>query len=111
MVASSRLRRLRPELANLLGSLLAALFLAGSAAVPLRAAELLQVRLDGLELPIDLKDLEAWSRDPGRPQGDLGAWLDLLSPSQRLVLLRLLRAPILRDRSMGQQLQIGRAHV
>lgn len=72
--------------------------------MPLRAAELLQVRLDGLELPIDLKDLEAWSRDPRRPQGDLGAWLDLLSPSQRLVLLRLLRAPILRDRSMGQQL-------
>lgn len=90
---------------GLLGSLLAGLLLL-STLVPqrLQAAERLELRLDGLQLPIDLRDLEAWSRDPSRPQGDLGAWLDLLDPRQRLVLLRLLRAPLVRDRSLAQQL-------
>lgn len=90
---------------GLLGSLLAGLLLLGGLAPPaLRAAELLELRLDGLQLPIDLGDLEAWSRDPGRPQGDLGAWLDLLDPPQRLLLLRVLRAPLVRDRSLALQL-------
>ena len=90
---------------GLLGSLLAGVLLLGSLApAPLRAAELLELRLDGLQLPINLRDLEAWSLDPERPQGDLGAWLDLLEPGQRLALLRLLRAPLVRDRSMAQQL-------
>ena len=90
---------------GLLGSLLAGLLLlAGLPPQPLRAAGLLELRLDGLQLPIDLVDLEAWSRDPGRPQGDLGAWLDLLDPPQRLLLLRLLRAPLVRDRSLALQL-------
>lgn len=90
---------------GLLGSLLAALLLVSALPPPpLRAAELLELRLDGLQLPIDLRDLEAWSRDPGSPQGDLGAWLDLLDPRQRLMLLRLLRAPLVRDRSLAQQL-------
>ena len=87
-----------------MGSLLAALLLLGLLPPPLRAAELLEIQLDGLELPLNVGELEAWSRDPARPQGDLGTWLDLLDPRRRQALLRLLRAPLVRDRSMAQQL-------
>ena len=90
---------------GLLGSLLAGLLLLPALAPPpLRAAELLQIRLDGLVLPLDLGELEAWSRDPAHPQGDLGTWLDLLAPAGRAALLRLLRAPLVRDDSMASQL-------
>jgi len=89
----------------LVRSLLAALLVA-SPLLParLRAADLLELRLDGLHLPLDLRELEAWTRDPLHPQGDLGAWLDLLEPVSRANLLRLLRAPLVRDRSLAQQL-------
>lgn len=71
---------------------------------PARAADQLEVQLDGLRVPVDLRELEAWSRDPRRPQGDLGVWLALIEPNSRDDLLRLLRAPLVRDRSLGQQL-------
>ena len=71
---------------------------------PVQAAELLEIQLDGLQVPVDLPELEAWSRDPARSQGELGAWLDLLEPTQQQGLLRLMRAPLVRDRSMAQQL-------
>jgi predicted dienelactone hydrolase len=86
-----------------LGALLTALLLVAAPAA-VRAAEELEVRLDGLHLPLDLRELEAWSRDPTRPQGDLPALLDLLDPRQQQALLRLLRAPLVRDRSMARQL-------
>lgn len=89
---------------RLIGSLLVGLLISAQLPAPLRAAELLEIQLDALQLPVDLRELEAWSRDPQQHQGDLGAWLDLLEPWQRQALLRLLRAPLLRDRSMGRQL-------
>ena len=90
---------------GLLGSLLAALLLVGELQPqPAQAAELLEVQLDGLVLPLDVAELEAWSRDPARAQGDVGAWLDLLDDRRRQALLRFLRAPLVRDRSMAQQL-------
>ncbi|MEY4298458.1 MAG: hypothetical protein RLZZ423_1637 [Cyanobacteriota bacterium] len=90
---------------GLLRSLLGALLLVGLLPpAPLRAAELLEIRLDGLVLPLDVGELEAWSRDPARTQGDLGAWLPLLDAPRRQALLRVLRAPLVRDRSMAQQL-------
>ena len=89
----------------MLRSLLAALLLVGGLPPqPAMAAELLEIQLDGLALPLEVRDLEAWSRDPARPQGDLGAWLDLLDARPRQALLRFLRAPLVRDRSMAQQL-------
>ena len=73
-------------------------------ATPVGAAEQLRLQLDGLELPVNLAELEAWSRAPGRSGGDLAVWLHLLEPESRRGLVRLLRAPLLRDRSFGLQL-------
>ena len=70
---------------------------------PARAAEQLEVQLDGLRLPIDLVELEAWSRSPNDVSGDLRAWLDLLDPRGREQLRRILRAPLVQDRSFAQQ--------
>lgn len=70
---------------------------------PARAAEQLEVRLDGLRLPIDLVALEAWSASPDAANGDLRAWLDLLDPRGREQLRRILRAPLVQDRSFAQQ--------
>jgi predicted dienelactone hydrolase len=70
---------------------------------PARAAEQLDVQLDGLQLPIDLLELEAWSRSPSSATGDLRAWLDLLDPQGREQLRRILRAPLVQDRSFAQQ--------
>lgn len=71
--------------------------------MPARAAEQLDVQLDGLQLPIDLVELEAWSRSPSSATGDLRAWLDLLDPRGQEQLRRVLRAPLVQDRSFAQQ--------
>jgi len=82
---------------------------------PATAAEVLNVRLDGLEIPIRLDQLDTWSRQPqgspflasrgiGSAGADVALWLELLEPDSRADLLRLLRAPLLRDRSFGRQL-------
>lgn len=72
--------------------------------LPAQAADQLDVRIDGVTLPVDLRQLEEWSRFPDRRQDDLGVWMELLDPGSRQDLVRLLRAPLLRDRTLGQQL-------
>ena len=86
------------------GAALASLLLPLVLSRPATAAQQLVVQLDGLQLPIDLAQLAAWSRDPRRSQGELAVWLGLLDPASREGLVRLLTAPLLRDRSFGQQL-------
>jgi predicted dienelactone hydrolase len=74
---------------------------------PVRAAELLQLRIDSLQIPIHLDQLAAWSRQGGGEgplAGDLGPWLGLLDARSRVDLQRMLRAPLLRDQSFGRQL-------
>jgi predicted dienelactone hydrolase len=82
--------------------LLASLLLAGPG--PARAAEQLEVRLDGFALPIDLRQLQDWSRSPSRSRTELGVWLELLDGRSRTDLIRLLRAPLLPDRGFALQL-------
>ena len=93
---------------RLFKGLLASLLIAGSAlASPLAAAEVLELRFDGLELPVNLEQLDGWTRSPADRSGgggDLAVWLDLLDPRSRQDLKILLRAPLLRDTSFGQQL-------
>ena len=62
------------------------------------------VQIDGLEIPIDLQDLEAWSLQPDQQRGSQVVWLNLLDPQSRQGLSRLLRAPLLLDRSLGREL-------
>ena len=74
---------------------------------PVAAAEVLELRFDGLELPVNLEQLDGWTQSPaGRSGGggDLAVWLDLLDPRSRQDLKILLRAPLLLDTSFGQQL-------
>ena len=73
-------------------------------APPAQAAQDLVVQLDGLTLPLDIDQLATWARNPAHPRGDLGVWFDLLQPGSRQDLLRLLRAPLVQDRSLGRQL-------
>lgn len=71
------------------------------------AAELLRVRIDTLQIPIYLDQLDHWSRSghAGLLGGnDLSPWLDLLDGRSRADLQRMLRSPLLRDRSFGSQL-------
>ncbi|MFO7628808.1 MAG: alpha/beta hydrolase [Prochlorococcaceae cyanobacterium] len=85
--------------------MLASLLAGVQAALPMaHAADQLQLRLDGLSLPVDLKQLEAWTANPAGRHGDLNTWLELLEGRSRDDLRRLLSAPLLRDRSFGQQL-------
>lgn len=72
--------------------------------LPAGAAEVLELQLDGLAIPIDLRQLEAWSQAPDQSNNDLAIWLNLLDPRSRRNLVQLLRAPLVRDRSFGQQL-------
>ena len=70
----------------------------------LRAAEQLEVQLDGMVIPVSIKDLVAWGRSGGVSNTELGIWLDLLDPSSREGVLRLLRAPLITNRSMARQM-------
>lgn len=100
MPVSHLLQRLRGLLASLLIAALAA-------PSPSIAAEVLELRFDGLQIPVNLEQLDAWSRRPAQRAtdgGDLAVWLDLLDPRSRRDLKILLRAPLLRDTSFGQQL-------
>ncbi|MEI6617156.1 MAG: alpha/beta fold hydrolase [Cyanobium sp. ELA507] len=74
---------------------------------PAGAAELLEMRLEGLEIPIHLDQLEAWNSQAGAripSDNDLTPWLGLLDPVSRADLRRMLTAPLLRERSFGRQL-------
>lgn len=68
------------------------------------AAEQLELRLDGLQIPIRLDQLEVWSRGGRTYAADLDVWLGLLEVGSRDDLRALLNAPLLRDRSFGRQL-------
>lgn len=92
--------RLKP-LFGVFRSLLVGALLLGP--LPARAAEQLEVQLDGLRLPIDLVELQAWAANPQQASSDLRAWLNLLDPQGQQQLLRVLRAPLVQDRSFAQQ--------
>jgi len=105
VVVPNRLRRRGAVLARLLPSLLAGLIGVGSLPLaPLQAAEQLQIRFDGLDLPLNLQELERWSENPERASGELASWLSLLDPASQRELRQLLQAPLVRERSFTQQL-------
>lgn len=90
------------------GAVLASLLLAlnGIPCRPATAAEVLELRLDDIDLPIALSQLEAWSQQQEVPApigSDVAIWLNLMAPQSRNDVRRLLSAPLLRERSFGQQ--------
>lgn len=87
--------------------LIAAGFCPWAAGRPAGAAELLKMRLEGLEIPIHLDQLEAWNGQAGArvpSDNDLTPWLGLLDPTGRADLRRMLTSPLLREQSFGRQL-------
>lgn len=71
---------------------------------PLRAAESLEVEIDGVVLPITVAELGRWVRSGGRTRSELTSWLMLLDAESRQGLIRLLEAPVLTQGSLGQQM-------
>ena len=57
------------------------------------AAEQLLVRFSGLQLPLDLNELESWALQP-QVNPELGPWLNLLDQQTRQDLQRLLQQPL-----------------
>ncbi|NBQ20662.1 MAG: alpha/beta hydrolase, partial [Synechococcaceae bacterium WB6_3B_236] len=77
------------------------LLLALGPLAPGQAAERLTLRIGGLELPLELQQLEDWVHQPQRNR-ELGPWLNLLEPGPRRDLLRLLQQPLpLQGNSIG----------
>ncbi len=101
MVEPTRLRRRRALTSSLLAGVLS---LGSLLAPPLQAAEQLDIRLEGLDLPLNLVELERWSRDPSTRAGELAVWLNLLDPQSQQQLHQLLNAPLVRERSFTQQM-------
>ncbi|MFN7677743.1 MAG: alpha/beta hydrolase, partial [Cyanobacteriota bacterium] len=99
-----------PRRCAAVASLLVAL--AGAASGPGSAAEVLEIQLDSLRVPIPLVQLETWSRGSGRrgrssapePASDVALWFALLDGESQENLRLLLRAPLLRDQGFGRQL-------
>ena len=85
---------------GLLSSLL--LFILGS--WPLRAAGSLEVEIDGVVLPVKVSELGRWVRSGGKSRSELTTWLMLLDTDSQEGLIRLLKAPILTQGSLGQQM-------
>ncbi|MFN9385364.1 MAG: alpha/beta fold hydrolase, partial [Cyanobacteriota bacterium] len=96
---------------RLLGALAVSSWLVTAA--PAGAAEVLEIQLEHLQIPINLRHLQRWSQgnselsleaDLANGGSDQDLWLGLLNPASRRELKQLLRAPLLRDRSFGRQL-------
>ena len=60
---------------------------------PLLAAERLTVKAAGLEIPLDLQQLEAWALQP-KDNKELGPWLNLLDPNTQRSIRELLLQPL-----------------
>ncbi|MFN6339269.1 MAG: alpha/beta hydrolase [Cyanobacteriota bacterium] len=97
------------------GFAIAASLVVGLAAVlerPMAAAEVLEVQLDSLRVPISLGQLDQWSRQQGQrgrrglveESSEVGVWINLLDRDSQRDLRQLLRAPLLRDQGFGRQI-------
>ena len=71
---------------------------------PAQAAGELEVRLDGMALPISIDDLSAWVRSGGARSSELGVWFNLLEEQSRTGVVDLLQAPLINDSSMTRQI-------
>ena len=76
--------------------LLSSLLLNQASSWPLRAAERLEVSIEGVVLPVEVNDLRVWATSSGMVRTELGPWMQLLDEESRMGLMQLLQAPVLR---------------
>lgn len=84
--------------------LVSSLLLCTQGSWPVVAAEHLEVEFDGVVLPVKVSDLSQWVRTGGATRSELNSWFMLLNEDSRAGLIRLLKAPVLTRRSLGQQM-------
>lgn len=89
---------------RLTAGLLSSLLLWTALPRPVHAAGELEVRLDGMALPISIDDLSAWVRSGGTRSSELGVWFTLLEEQSRAGVIELLKAPLINDSSMTRQI-------
>ncbi|WP_392346991.1 alpha/beta hydrolase [Parasynechococcus sp.] len=90
---------------GLMGSLL----LSTCGSWPVGSTERVEVKIDGVVLPVSVEELGAFVRSPTTDpaqlsRSELSTWMSLLAPESRQGLIRLLKAPVLSRRSFGRQL-------
>lgn len=90
---------------GLMGSLL----LSTCGSWPVRSTERVEVKIDGVVLPVAVEELGALVRSQQvdseeRSRSELSTWMQLLPPDSKEGLIRLLNAPVLSRRSLGRQL-------
>ena len=90
---------------GLMGSLL----LSTCGSWPVGSTERVEVKIDGVVLPVSVEELGAFVRSPTADlaqlsRSELSTWMGLLAPESREGLIRLLQAPVLSRRSLGRQL-------
>ena len=84
--------------------LLSSLLLNQASSWPLRAAERLEVSIEGVVLPVEVNDLRVWATSSGMVRTELGPWMQLLDEESRMGLMQLLQAPVLTKSSFGEQI-------
>ena len=90
---------------GLMGSLL----LSTCGSWPVGSTERVEVKIDGVVLPVSVEELGSFVRSPTADpaqlsRSELSTWMGLLAPESRKGLIRLLQAPVLSRRSLGRQL-------
>ncbi len=88
--------------------------------LPLKAAESIEVQfedmsipisvkelagwVEGMSIPNSIKELSEWARDGEKDYSEISAWLNLLDLESRAGLVKILKAPLIKDRSMARQM-------
>ena len=90
---------------GLLGSLL----LSTCGSWPVGSTERVEVKIDGMVLPVSVEELGVFVRsqaaDPSQlSRSELSTWTSLLAPESQQGLIRLLKAPVVSRLSLGRQL-------
>ena len=58
--------------------------------------------VDGMSIPSSIKDLSEWALDGGQ-NSEISSWLNLLDLESRAGLAKILKAPVIKNRSMARQ--------
>ena len=97
-----RLRRSKFKIVSI--GLLSSLICALSTCLQVKSAERLEVKFEGMSIPIPISELADWAQKKRYETKELKVWLNLIDKKSRKGVIKLLKAPLLKDRSMARQL-------